>query len=380
MSTPPKSDAHASPAIAPLRGVKVLELATMITGPLAGMMLGDLGAEVLKIERPGGDPFRKYNDTLYSPQFVAFNRNKTSRILDLKTREDRDVLRGLLRDHDVLIENMRPGSLDALGMGADALRELNPRLIQCSITGFGASGPYRDRPAYDGVGQALSGIASLALDADEPALVGTTISDNVTGMYACYAILAALYERRDTGLGRRLEVNMLESSVAFMPDAFLHHDMFGVTAGPLTRIASSCAFAFKCGDGRLLAIHLSSNEANWRGLARALGEPGLAEDPRYVERRGRAANYRALRAQLAPLFARRPRSEWIDLLVDEDVPCAPVKTPPEVLEDEQILALDAFRAMPLANGMTARLPHVPVLFDGARAEAWAPPPAYPGER
>ena len=367
--------------VAPLRGVRVLELATMITGPLAGMMLGDLGAEVLKIERPGGgDPFRKYNDTLYSPQFASFNRNKTSRVLDLKLDSDRATFRELVAEYDVLIENLRPGNLESLGLGADALRALNPRLIHCSITGFGAVGPYRLRPAYDTVGQALSGIASLALDENEPALVGTTISDNVTGMYACYGIMAALHERHATGRGRRVEVNMLEASVAFMPDAFMHYEMFGTVAGPLTRIASSNAYVFKCADAKLLAIHLSSNEGNWRELVKVLDAPSLASDPRFNPRRERIRNYKLLRTELTGLFARRPRSEWIDLLVEADVPCSPVKTPPEVMDDPQVEALGAFAPMRLATGRDVRMPRAPVLFDGARPDAWTPPPAYEDTR
>ncbi len=376
----PDANDNTSQPIAPLRGVRVLELATMITGPLAGMMLGDLGADVLKIERPGGDPFRKYNDTLYSPQFVAFNRNKTSLVLDLKLKTDRERFRALASDTDVLIENLRPGNLDALGLGADALRALNPRLIHCSITGFGATGPYKDRPAYDTVGQALSGIASLAVDHDEPALVGTTISDNATGMYACYGIMAALYERRDTGRGRRIEVNMIEASTAFMPDAYLHHEMFGVCAGPLTRIASSHAFVFRCADGKLIALHLSSPEGNWRGVVDALGAAEIGDDPRFATRATRIKHYTEMRAALAQEFIKHPREKWMDALVARDVPCSPVKTPPEVLEDPQILALGAFRSMTLANGMTARLPQTPVLFDGERTSAWTPPPACPDSR
>lgn len=371
------SEKAGSDVVAPLQGVRVLELATMITGPLAGMMLGDLGADVLKIERPaGGDPFRRYNDTLYSPQFVAFNRNKISRILDLKSADDMAEFKRLLSVHDVLIENLRPGNLESLGLVPDVLHTLNPGLIHCSITGFGAIGPYMERPAYDTVGQALSGIASLALDADEPALVGTTISDNVTGMYACYGIMAALYERRETSRGRRVEVNMLEASAAFMPDAFMHHEMFGVCAGPLTRIASSNAFVFRCADQKLLAVHLSSPDGNWRGLVSVLGAAHLRDDPRFVDRRSRIRNYLELRGELARAFAGRPRGEWIDLLVEADVPCAPVKTPPEVMDDPQILAMKAFRSMPLANGQTVRLPQAPILFDGERATAWSTPPAY----
>lgn len=274
--------------IAPLAGCKVIELGTMITAPLAGMMLGDLGAEVVKIERPdGGDPFRSFKGGLYSPHFVAFNRNKQSIVVDLQSADGRDLVLRLAGDSDVLIDNFRPGVLDRLALSAEVLRARNPRLIHCSIAGFGEGGPYSDRPAYDTVGQALSGIAGLSIDPASPKLMGTTISDNVTGMYACYAVLAALVERARTGAGRRIEVNMLEASVAFMPDAFMNYEMLRLCNGPLTRVSFSQFYVVRCRDQHLLALHLSSQEKFWRGLLDALGESSISVDTRFSSRDGR---------------------------------------------------------------------------------------------
>ena len=191
-----------------LKGVRVVELGTMITAPLAGMMLADLGAEVIKIEHPqGGDPFRSFRGGQYSPHFVAYNRGKRSMQLDLGNEAGAAVLHKLLARSDILIENYRAGVMDRLSIGAGSLATTNPKLIHCSITGFGASGPYSGRPAYDSVGLALSGIASLFLDPENPQACGPTIPDNATGMFACYGILGALYERERTGRGRRVEVN-----------------------------------------------------------------------------------------------------------------------------------------------------------------------------
>ncbi len=245
-----------------LKGVQVIELGTMITAPLAGMMLADLGAEVIKVEHPqGGDPFRSFRSGFYSPHFVAYNRGKRSIKLDLRNAAGAEVLHRLLAGADILIENYRAGVMERLGLGADALAATNARLIHCSITGFGASGPYSGRPAYDSVGLALSGIASLLLDPENPQACGPTIPDNATGMFACYGILGALYERERTGRGRRVEVNMLEAAISFIPDPFANYTQMGITNNPLTRVANSHSFAFRCADGKLLAIscHRSRN-------------------------------------------------------------------------------------------------------------------------
>jgi crotonobetainyl-CoA:carnitine CoA-transferase CaiB-like acyl-CoA transferase len=278
-----------------LQGIRVIELGTVITAPLAGMMLGDLGADVIKVERPEGDPFRRSQGDAYGPTFLAYNRNKRSIVLDLTTERDRNILLDLIDDADVLLDNFRPAVLGKLNLAPEVLREQNPRLIQCSITGFGSTGPYRDRPAFDGVGQALSGIASLFVDPQQPQAFGPTISDNVTGMYACCAILAALVERATTGRGRRLEINMLEATMAFSPDAFTNFTRAGTVSGPFTRVATSQSFAFRCGDGKLLAIHLSTREKFWRGLIESLEAPELGDDDRFTVHLKRDDPYLALR-------------------------------------------------------------------------------------
>jgi crotonobetainyl-CoA:carnitine CoA-transferase CaiB-like acyl-CoA transferase len=360
--------------VAPLTGTRVVELGTMITAPLAGMMLGDLGAEVIKIEREGGDPFRSFNGTLYSPHFVAFNRNKRSVELDLQSAAGRDVLLALIADSDVLIDNFRPGVLARLRLTPDVLQACNPRLVHCSISGFGDSGPYSERPAYDTVGQALSGIASVAIDPEAPKFAGTTISDNVTGMYACYAIMAALIERQRTGQGRKIDVNMLESSVAFMPDAFMNLEMLGLCNGPFTRVAFSQSYVSRCRDGHLIAVHLSSQDKFWKGLLKALERPEIGADERFATREARVRNYAVLADVLQAEFAARDRDVWIRQLTENDVPFAPVQRVDEVMRDPQLAALGSFRELPLASGGTARAIQAPVLFDGERLSSWSSPP------
>ena len=183
-----------------LKGIKVVEQGTFITGPCAAMMLADLGADVIKIESPEGDPYRSYKSGMYSPHFQAYNRNKRSLALDLKQAADREVFDKLMGEADVYIQNFRPGTADRLGAGAARLQGMNPKLVYCSISGFGSSGPYVDRPSYDSVAQALSGFLSVVVDPDKPRFLGPALADAITGMYAAYGMLGALVERATTGV------------------------------------------------------------------------------------------------------------------------------------------------------------------------------------
>lgn len=364
--------------VAPLGGIKVIDLGTMITAPLAAMMLGDLGADVTKVERKdGGDPFRSFNGSLYSPHFVAFNRNKKTVVLDLQSDADRETFLAMVEVADVLVENFRPGILKRLKIDTATLQTRNPRLVHCSITGFGEQGPYRERPAYDTVGQALSGLSSLAIDPEAPRLTGTTISDNVTGMYACYGILAALMERNITNKGRRLEVNMLEASAAFMPDAFMNVEMLGLRNTPYTRVSFSQAYVVRCADGKLLAVHLSSPEKFWLALLEALGAPVLADDVRFATRAARIANYNALAQELQERFQAKTRDVWEEKLAALDVPFAPVHGTDEVIANPQIKALEFLKPMTLADGTVVRSTRVPIRFDGERPSPWMPAPLFP---
>lgn len=361
--------------VTPLAGITVLELGTMITASLAGMMLADLGAEVIKVERPpDGDPFRSFEGSLYSPHFVAFNRNKRSVMLDLQTVEGRSELLRMVDTADVLLDNYRPGVLERLGLTAAVLKARNPRLVHCSITGFGEAGPYRNRPSYDTVGSALSGIASMTIDADSASFPGPTVSDNVTGMYAAFGIVSALFERGHTGTGRRLEINMLEASAAFIPDAFMRYEMRGTLSGPLTRMSASQGYVVVCRDRKLLAIHLSSQPKFWSNLLEVIGSAELAADSRYKTRMERIANYRQLSADLNDHFGRRDRSEWLQRLEKIDIPFAPVQNVQEVMQDLQLNSLGSFRKLQLPDGRSIRSMQFPMRFDGERATPWSAPP------
>lgn len=359
-----------------LSGVRVVELTTMITGPLAGMLLADLGAAVTKIENPdGGDPFRSFRGGRYSGYFISYNRNKRSLTLDIRVPRGKDILLNLLRDSDVLIDNFRCGVLDRLGLSDAVLAEINPRLIHASITGFGADGPYINRPAYDAVAQSLSGVLSQFLDPDEPRMMGPTLADNATGFYAAYAVLGALFDRKRTGQGCRIHTNMLESMIAFAPDAFVNYERHGVDGGPFTRVSVSQSYAFRCQDGRLIAVHLSSQQKFWDGLLEALERPDIATMPAFVNRDQRIANYNALWRELSQTFATRPRAEWEKRLEARDVPFAPILRVNEVMDDPQVRHLGTFyrTAHPTEGAVLGIQP--PILLDGKRPSTMAPPPA-----
>jgi crotonobetainyl-CoA:carnitine CoA-transferase CaiB-like acyl-CoA transferase len=358
-----------------LDGVKVLELGTTLTAPFAGMLLGDLGADVVKIENPdGGDHFRSFRGELYSPQFIAYNKNKRSVALDIRSVEGKAILWELIDHADVLLDNFRAGVMDRLGLTWEALHARNPRLIFCSITGFGATGPYRDRPAYDTVATALTGVLGLFLDPDEPRISGPTIADNAGGVFACYGILGALFERSRSNVGRRVEVNMLEAVMSFVPDSFSVLTSTGVVTNRDTRVSSSQSYALRCSDGKLVAVHLSSPEKFWQGLVRALEAPELATDPRFDTRTGRMDNYNELRRDLNRIAIAKPRAYWVARFEENDVPYAPINGVDEALADPQIQALESFySAKHPTQGDIVSLRR-PVLIDGQRKVADRPPP------
>jgi len=357
-----------------LKGVRVVELSTVITAPLTGLMLADLGAEVIKVEPPQGDPFRSFRGGQYSPNFVAYNRGKRSIQLDLRTEAGRGVMLKLLAGADIMLENYRPGIMERFGLTADVLTAANPRLIHCSITGFGASGPYSARPAYDNVAVALSGILNLQLDPEHPQSSGPTIADNATGMFACYGILGALYERERTGRGHRVDVNMLEAGIAFIPDPFANYTRAGIKSDRLTRVAASQSFAFRCGDGKLLAVHLSSQPKFFGAIAAAFQRPDLVEDERFATRDLRIKNYGELNRELAEIVQTKPRIHWMNVLEANDVPFAPVQGLQDVLDDPQVRHLNSFYKQhhPTEGEITAI--HRPVLIDGERNERALPAP------
>ena len=324
-----------------LDGVKVVEFTSYVSGPYAGMLLGDFGADVVKIEPPkGGDPFRGWGASGYSATFGSVNRNKRSIALDLRTPAGVEAARKLMLDADVVIENLRAGALDRLGLGWDDIREANPRLIYCSITGFGDLGPYAERPGYDTVGQAMGGLLSLLTDMNDPKPMGISLSDHLGGMAAALGILAALNARTKTGRGQRVSTSLLESTISFLAENAARFFENGETPARATRTHIAQVFAFVAGDERPFVIHLSSPQKFWEGLLAAVARPDLGVDPRFADRKARIAHYDALHAEFSAIFRTQPRDHWLALLEKADVPCGPLYDLKGVFADPQVAALE----------------------------------------
>jgi crotonobetainyl-CoA:carnitine CoA-transferase CaiB-like acyl-CoA transferase len=356
-----------------LQGIRVVEQGTFITGPCAGMMLADLGADVIKVESPEGDPYRAYQGGAYSPHFQAYNRNKRSIALDLKQAADRDLFTGLIGEADVYIQNFRPGTAERLGAGPTQLHALNPRLLYCSISGFGSSGPYVDRPSYDSVAQALSGFLSVVVDAERPRFLGPALADAITGMYAAYGVLGALFERTRTGKGRVVEVSMLEAMAHFAVEPFAAFFALGEVPKSSDRPRLAQAYILRTADDGLIAIHLSSLEKFWQGLMTAVAAPQISADPRFTARMSRIEHYEALGAALDAAFRTRPTAEWVERLRSNDVPFAPINKVDAVVEDPQVKHLGLI--VPVDPPHAAKQSVRPaVQFDGQRETSVRPAP------
>lgn len=331
-----------------LQGIRVIEMANVISGPFAGMLLADMGAEVVKVEMPGsGDPFRGWagSDAAIAASFAAYNRGKKSLALDTRTEAAREIYLRLVDSADVVIDNFRPGVLDRSGIGPQALCARCPGLVYCDMTGLGSRGPDAGRPAYDAIAQGMSGLWSQLTDLSRPEAVGPPISDQLAGLYAAYAVLGALVARgRNGGRGQRIEVSMLAASLAFQPHAAAEYLTSGSIATRVSRAHVSQSYAFVASDGLPLAIHLSSQQKFFRALATAVGRPDLETDPRFAEKRARHGNYDVLQAELQREIGRRPRAVWLTRLAEADVPCTAIHTIDAALSEPQVKAISMVRA------------------------------------
>lgn len=358
----------------PLKGIRVLDMGTFITGPAAGMLLADMGAEVIKVEMPEtGDPFRAFKGDLYSPHFQTYNRNKKSVTLNTKLAEDLAKFDELIATADVFIQNFRPGVAERLGVGAERLQAINPRLIYAGISGFGNDGPWKDRPAFDTVAQASTGFLRLLVNPANPRVVGPAIGDAVTGFYTAYGIMAALFEREATGKGRLVETSMFEAMCHFNLDDFTHYLSVDEVMGPWSRPHVSQSYVFQCADGGWIALHMSSPPKFWENLATAVGQPDMLQRPEFESRPARIANYEKVVDFLAPIFATQPRSVWEERLATLEVPHSAVYTSKEVVEGD-LAAHHQLVATGEGPRGTFRTIRSAIRFDGEIEGAVTPPP------
>jgi len=336
-------------------------------------MLADLGADVVKVERPGaGDPFRAFKGGLYAPHFRAFNRNKRSLALNYAKPAGREVLERLVKDADVVLVNVRPGAEEKADIGPARLQALNPRLVYCSITGFGASGPYASRPAYDTVGQAASGWLSMFHQGSDARIPGPAVADLVSGLFACMGILGALVERAKTGRGRKVEVSMLEAMAAFATEP-LSRIFAGEPLSYYSRGAESQSYIVTCKDGKRIALHLSTPIKFWRGLAAACARGDLLD--KYPDHASRVEHYGELARELSNAFGARNRDEWLPLLERNDVPFAPERTLLDLADDPQVKSLEIFYALQHDRFGPVTALHRPIRYDGDKRSDFLPPPS-----
>jgi crotonobetainyl-CoA:carnitine CoA-transferase CaiB-like acyl-CoA transferase len=359
-----------------LKDITVIECSTFVTGPYAASLLGDLGARVIKIESPpDGDPYRYFApDSFFSFNFAHLNRNKESLALDLKSSKGKEIGIELLKRADVFVENFRPGTAERLGLGYEVLRAINPRLVYCSISAFGQTGPYANKPGFDTLGQALSGLLSLLTNPDEPKVMGMAVSDYVTGLSAGYGILGALLGREKSGDGCRVETSLLQATLSFIGETAAGYMRTGAVPNRMARVKNAHAFAFVCKDKLPIAIHCSVPEKFWLALLKAADRMDLAEDPRFKTRDTRRQNYEALKSVLAPVFLTRSRAEWLQRLEADDVPVVPLYNVAEVLKDPQVRHLNLVEELDHPQAGKLQFVGGPVRYDGLTKEQATPPP------
>jgi len=327
----------------PLRGVRVLDLTRVLAGPFCTMNLADLGAEVIKIEVPGrGDDSRSFAPMMPSGDsgyFYSVNRGKRSVTLDLRTEEGAAVFRELAAKSDVVVENFSPGTMDRFKVGYAQLKAANPRIILCSISGFGQTGPMTSAPAYDIVAQALGGTMSITGNpGGEPVRCGVSVGDLSAALYGVIAIMSALRVRDRDGVGNHVDIAMLDCQVAMLEDALARYSVSGKIPGRIgTRHPSITPFQqFRAADDYF--VMGAGNEAIWLRFCDAIAMPQLKDDPRFLTNADRTANHPELEALLARAFATRPRDHWLRLLADASVPCAPISNVEEVTRDPHLAA------------------------------------------
>ena len=362
----------------PLDDLTVVDLTRALAGPYCTMMLADLGARVIKVETPdGGDDTRGWGPPFYegeSAYFLSINRNKQSLTLNLKAPRGRDLLLRLARRADVLVENFRPGAMDRLGLGYAALHDLVPRLVYCSISGFGQTGPFRERAAYDLIVQGMGGIMGITGEPDgAPMRVGVAVADICAGMFAAYGILAALRVRDRTGAGQWVDAAMLDGQVAWM--TYMAANYFATGEAP-PRVGSAHLNLvpyqpFQTRDG-FVNVAVGS-EGLWQKFCEAVELP-IAADARFATNADRVRNRRALLAVLLPVFGRRTTAEWVDRLLAAGVPAGPIYAMPEVMEDPQVRHREMVVELEHPRAGRIRVNGVPVKLSDTPGAVTGPPP------
>lgn len=347
----------------PLKGLKVLDLSRVLAGPYCTMMLADFGADVIKIEPPVGDDSRAFGPFVgkESAYFMSLNRNKRSMVLDFKNQKHIDVFKEMVAKADVVVENYRPGTMEKFGLSYDVLKEINPALIYAACSGFGRTGPYALKPAYDIIVQAMGGIMSITGEGkDSPTRVGASVGDVIAGMFTAYGVMMALYHREKTGKGQLVDVAMLDCQVAVLENAIARYVTSGEVPVPLgNRHPSITPFsAFTAKDGQVIVG--AGNDRLWTKLCNVLNMPELLSDERFKNNGERTKHFHELHAIMNSVLVNKTIDEWIAVLEEAGIPCAPINNIERILKDPQVKARDMIVEVehPIAGHL--KMPGVPV--------------------
>ena len=367
----------------PLSGVRILDLSAIIAGPYGTLLLADLGAEVIKVEKPGtGDGARGMPPHFFegeSTYFISFNRNKKSIVLDLTSAKGKKAFYDLTKESDVVVDNYRPGVVEKLGIDYETLKEMNPRIICCSITGYGATGPFKDRPAFDIAVQARGGILSFTGEPGRPPVrMGVPMGDLAGGMFAAHGILAALYQREQTGRGQKIDISMLDCQIALLSYRGQYYLTANEIAQPLgtghASVHPSRGFKTKTFD-IVLDCNLQRIFDEFCNLA---GIPEMAKDPKFSSRDNRFDNREELYERLEKLFQTRTGEEWLELMEDR-IPIAPINTVDKALADPQILSRNMVPEIDYGNDKKLKIIGNPIKMSEIEQETFKRPP-YLGEQ
>ncbi|HVZ45648.1 MAG TPA: CoA transferase [Ramlibacter sp.] len=366
----------------PLSGVRVLDLTRALAGPFCTMILGDLGADVVKVEPSGGDMIREWGpfDRGTSAYFLSANRNKRGVAVNFRDARGLELLRGLARDCDVVVENFRPGAMEAMGLGYEALAAANPRLIYASVTGFGSTGPAGERPGFDQIAQGYSGLMSVTGSPETgPVRVGVAIGDQAAGMWCAIGVLAALAERGSGGRGRRVETSLLAGLVALMSVQAQRYLSLGEVPGLAgnTHPVISPYGAFETADG-LLNIAPATSQM-WKRVCAVLDLQHIADDPRYATNAQRIERRQELKSAIEARLKQRTRAEWTELLLAADVPAGPINNLADVFADGQVIHSRLVEEVEHAELGTLRQVGSPITLDGRTGESIRSAPPVLGE-
>ncbi|HJN87865.1 MAG: CaiB/BaiF CoA-transferase family protein [Dehalococcoidia bacterium] len=363
-----------------LQGIRVLDLTRALAGPFCTLMLGDYGADVIKIEIPGmGDDTRHWGPPFIgdeSAYFLSINRNKRSLTLNFKEPRAKEIFLRMAREADVVVENFTPGVMSRFGLDYETVKGTNPRIVYCSISGFGQDGPYRDRPAYDQIMQGIGGIMSVTGGPDDdPQKVGIAIADIGAGMWAAFAIMAAIRHRDQQGEGQYIDISMMDAQVAWLT---YQAGYFFANGEPPKRLGAAHPNlvpyqAFMCGDGKYLNVAVGS-ERIWQRFCQGMGLEDLREAPDYATNGDRVRNRAALVPRLQELFLTRSTSEWVEALIPAGVPCGPINDLADVFADPQLLHRQMYLEMPHPTLGSVKQTGIPIKFSLTPGGLDRPPP------